>query len=90
MSTAHMIILLIVVLVIFGPKRIPEISEALGKSMRYFKRGLHDIQDELETPPTEVKKEVPPSAPATWSEGNVVKHPPIPEEKNPDEEKKIG
>jgi sec-independent protein translocase protein TatA len=42
-------ILLVVVLLIFGPKRLPEMGKSLGKGMREFKdsiTGNHDEKDE--------------------------------------------
>lgn len=58
LSPAHLIVLLIVVLLVFGPSRLPELSKAIGKSVRYFKKGLSDMKDELENtpPPDEEKK----------------------------------
>ena len=45
-----LIVILIVALLVFGPKRLPEIGRSLGKGMREFKdsiTGSHDEQDEL-------------------------------------------
>lgn len=36
----HMIIILAIVLVIFGPGKLPEIGAGLGKSIREFKKAL--------------------------------------------------
>ena len=38
----ELIILLVVVLLLFGPKRLPELASALGKSIKNFKDGLKD------------------------------------------------
>lgn len=35
----HLLIILVIVLVIFGPGKLPEIGAALGKSIREFKQG---------------------------------------------------
>ena len=40
----ELVIVLIIALVIFGPKKIPEIANALGKSINEFKRGSRDIE----------------------------------------------
>jgi sec-independent protein translocase protein TatA len=50
----ELIVLLIVLLLIFGPKRLPEMGRSLGKGMREFKdsisgRGGHDDDDEDST-----------------------------------------
>lgn len=42
MSIGHWIVVLIVVVVLFGPKRLPELGQALGEGIRNFKKGLND------------------------------------------------
>jgi sec-independent protein translocase protein TatA len=42
-------ILLIVVLLVFGPKRLPEMGKSLGKGMREFKESLSTSHDEKES-----------------------------------------
>ncbi len=36
----HLLLILIIVLIIFGPGKLPEIGEGLGKSIRAFKKAL--------------------------------------------------
>ncbi|PSR20771.1 MAG: twin-arginine translocase TatA/TatE family subunit [Sulfobacillus acidophilus] len=50
LSPIHIIILLIIALLVFGPKRLPEIGAGLGKSIREFKQSMNGIMDEPETP----------------------------------------
>ena len=50
------IIILVVLLVIFGPKRLPEMGRSLGKGMREFKDSITGKDDEL-------PREIPPPAP---------------------------
>ena len=40
----EIILILIVLLLLFGAKRIPEIARSLGKSLSQFKRGLRDTE----------------------------------------------
>ncbi|HDI82300.1 MAG TPA: twin-arginine translocase TatA/TatE family subunit, partial [candidate division WOR-3 bacterium] len=49
--------LLLVVLLLFGAKRLPEIGRALGKGIREFKKSIKGIEDELEEPEKKVEKE---------------------------------
>lgn len=42
-----LMILLLIVLVLFGGKRIPEIGGSIGKGIREFKRGMKDIGDSV-------------------------------------------
>jgi sec-independent protein translocase protein TatA len=52
-GATEMIILLVVILVVFGPKRLPEMGRSLGKGMREFKdsiSGKNDDDDERDEP----------------------------------------
>jgi len=53
----EILILLVVVLLVFGPKRLPEFGRSLGRGMREFKSSLRDITDDdepEELPPPKV------------------------------------
>lgn len=41
----ELLIVLVLALVVFGPKRLPEIGGALGKSIREFRDGTSDLKD---------------------------------------------
>jgi len=43
-------ILLVVVLLVFGPKRLPEMGRSLGKGMREFKDSISGDHHEAQTP----------------------------------------
>lgn len=47
----EMMILLVVGLLVFGAKRLPEIGSSMGKGIREFKRSLTDTQDAVLNPP---------------------------------------
>jgi sec-independent protein translocase protein TatA len=52
LSIWHILILVTVVMLVFGSKRIPEIGASIGKGIQEFKRGLRDISaDETPSPP---------------------------------------
>ncbi len=52
----ELIIILLLVLVLFGAKRIPEIAQGLGKGIREFKKSIKEVQEEIESPePKKVK-----------------------------------
>ena len=42
------IIIALVVLLLFGGKKIPELMKGLGKGVKSFKEGIKDVQSELE------------------------------------------
>ena len=50
----HLIIILVVVLIIFGPGKLPEIGEGLAKSIKSFKKMKKDDEN---VSPTEKKDE---------------------------------
>ena len=43
-------IILVIVLVIFGAKRVPEIGASFGKGIREFKRSLSDVDNSIRQP----------------------------------------
>ena len=45
----EMLVLFLIVLVLFGAKRIPEVAQNLGKGIREFKRSMREVQDEIDT-----------------------------------------
>ena len=66
----ELIIVFLVILLIFGAKRIPEIAQGLGKGITEFKKAARDVTDEIETaaktpaPPPHVKNELKEQQPA--------------------------
>ncbi|MCP4581353.1 MAG: twin-arginine translocase TatA/TatE family subunit [candidate division Zixibacteria bacterium] len=53
----ELIIILVLVLILFGAKRIPEIAQGLGKGIREFKKSVHEIKDEIDTPEPKLVKD---------------------------------
>ncbi len=43
----EMLMILAIVLLFFGPKRLPEVAEAMGKSIRKFKNATQDASKEV-------------------------------------------
>jgi sec-independent protein translocase protein TatA len=56
---SELLVIFVVVLVFFGPKRMPEVARSMGSAMREFRRSLNQIQRELEEadPTSELRKE---------------------------------
>jgi len=44
----EMLVIGMLILIVFGPRRLPEISRSMGKAIREFKRGMNEIQRELD------------------------------------------
>ena len=49
-SITHWLILGLVLLLLFGAKRIPEVGSSLGKGIREFKKSLSDVGDSIREP----------------------------------------
>ena len=47
LGTGEIIIIAIVILLLFGGKKIPELMRGMGKGVRNFKEGLNDVTDEI-------------------------------------------
>jgi sec-independent protein translocase protein TatA len=46
----HLIVLAVVVLVLFGGKKLPELGKGLGEGLRGFKEGMKGVTDEVNKP----------------------------------------
>jgi sec-independent protein translocase protein TatA len=46
----EILVILIVVLLLFGSKKIPEIAQGLGKGIREFKKSIKEVEDQITTP----------------------------------------
>ncbi|WP_444267847.1 twin-arginine translocase TatA/TatE family subunit [Faecalibacterium sp.] len=47
-GTNELLIILVVVLLIFGPKNLPKLGKMFGKTMNNFKKGMEESDDEAE------------------------------------------
>ena len=61
LGMGEIILIFLVVLLLFGAKRLPEIGSALGKGIREFKGSVREIEGELKAP-LQDPKPVPPKA----------------------------
>ncbi|MBS1821876.1 MAG: twin-arginine translocase TatA/TatE family subunit [Acidobacteria bacterium] len=46
----HLIVLAVIVLVLFGGKKLPELGKGLGEGLRGFKDGMKGVTDEVNKP----------------------------------------
>lgn len=46
MKPTHLLILLIIVLLLFGAKRLPDLAQAVGKSVKILKREVNDLHND--------------------------------------------
>lgn len=46
----EIIFIVLIVLLLFGGKKIPELMKGLGKGVKMFKQGMNDIEEEVKRP----------------------------------------
>jgi sec-independent protein translocase protein TatA len=56
LGAGEILIIVLVILLLFGAKKIPELAQGLGKGMKEFKKSLKDVEDEIKKTDDEVKK----------------------------------
>lgn len=57
LSPIHLVIILALALLLFGPKRLPEIGQGLGKTIREFRKAMQDGSDAADKPAAPPTKE---------------------------------
>jgi TatA/E family protein of Tat protein translocase len=73
----ELIIIFVIALIIFGPRKLPELGKSLGRSLNEFKKASNDLQNTLEQ---EIKLEEQKEAAARKAEAE----PPAPSSITPD------
>ena len=81
---SEMVFLFLLALIIFGPKKMPEIGRQLGKALNDFKRASNEFKAQIETEIANIDREttpeyLPPSQPPAGSvaSGTLIDAPPI-------------
>jgi len=69
LSFSHILILLLVLVLVFGAKRIPEIGSSLGQGIKEFKRSLKDATSDEPSAPTPPRSVQPPAASSSLATG---------------------
>ena len=54
LGAGEIIVIALVVLLLFGGKKIPELMKGLGKGVRSFKEGMNNIENDIENSGTEL------------------------------------
>ncbi|MBI5730593.1 MAG: twin-arginine translocase TatA/TatE family subunit [Ignavibacteriales bacterium] len=47
LGAGEIILIVLVILILFGAKKIPELAQGIGKGMREFKKALNDVQEDI-------------------------------------------
>ncbi len=57
-GSTELIVILVIALLVLGPKRLPELARSLGRGLAEFRRATSDITEELDNARIMVKEEV--------------------------------
>ncbi len=56
LGAGEIVLIVLVILLLFGAKKIPELAQGLGKGMKEFKKSLKDVEEEIKKTDDDVKK----------------------------------
>jgi sec-independent protein translocase protein TatA len=65
LGSTEILLIVLVILLLFGPSQIPKMARGFGQAIREFKKAQREISDELE-------KEPPPAAPKNNNENKPI------------------
>lgn len=54
----EILVILLIILLLFGGKKIPELMRGLGKGVKSFKQGMKEVEGDVEEIKNDIKKEV--------------------------------
>ncbi len=58
-GTGEIIVIVLVILLLFGGKKIPELMKGIGKGVKSFKDGINGLEDEINNAGSSKKDETP-------------------------------
>jgi sec-independent protein translocase protein TatA len=59
LGTTEILLILLVVLIFFGAKKIPELAQGLGKGIREFKKATREVEDEVTNEAKKIDEKAP-------------------------------
>lgn len=65
LSGGELLVVLAIVLILFGAKKIPDFAKGLGQGIKEFRKASREVQEELERATDEINRPLPPPAPRT-------------------------
>jgi sec-independent protein translocase protein TatA len=57
LGTGEVILIVPIILLLFGGRKIPELMRGLGKGVKSFKQGMNEVEDELKKPIEDLDKD---------------------------------
>jgi Tat protein translocase TatB subunit len=55
----ELIVIFVVALIVFGPKRLPELGKTIGKGIGELKRAMEGVKGQMDAEINEIKKDIP-------------------------------
>ena len=56
LQPSHLLLVLVIALLVFGPGKLPQLGASIGKSIRELRKGLDGVADQPAQQTTETKK----------------------------------
>ncbi|HPN37222.1 MAG TPA: twin-arginine translocase TatA/TatE family subunit [Melioribacteraceae bacterium] len=56
-GTGELILIVVVIIILFGAKKIPELAQGVGKGLKEFKKAMKDVETEIKSVDTDKKEE---------------------------------
>ena len=56
LGTGEIIAIVLVILLLFGGRKIPELMRGLGKGVKSFKQGMNEVEEEIKKPLDDLDK----------------------------------
>ena len=54
----EIILIVVAILIFFGPKKIPDIAQGIGKGIREFKKAMRDVEDNIKSDKPDERKSI--------------------------------
>ena len=58
LQPTHLLLILFIVLIVFGPKKLPEVGKSLGQAIRGLKEGINQDKEEMNKPEDKTPSDV--------------------------------
>lgn len=63
LGTGEIIAIVLIILLLFGGRKIPELMRGLGKGVKSFRQGMNEVEEEIKKPLEDLDKDKPGSRP---------------------------
>jgi sec-independent protein translocase protein TatA len=63
LSPWHLLVILVIVILIFGPSKLGDVGGALGKAIKDFKKAMNDVDDAVKPAQKSSESTAPPAVP---------------------------